>query len=66
MAGFWGEVHTSPEIVLHLSWEFSHLPWKVMHLSPWESFNDMSKWKFDGCLGSTIRKKVFFVKLKQW
>jgi hypothetical protein len=31
-AGFWGEVRTSPEIVLHVPWEFLHLPWKVMHL----------------------------------
>jgi hypothetical protein len=31
MARFRGEVRTSPEIVLHLPWEFLHLPWKVVH-----------------------------------
>jgi hypothetical protein len=44
MAGFWGEVRISPEIVLHLPWEFVYLPWKVMHLPG--RFNDRSKWKF--------------------
>ena len=44
MAGFWGEVRTSPEIVLHRPWEFCTSPEKSC-TSRWESFNDGSKWK---------------------
>jgi hypothetical protein len=39
VAGFWGEERTSPE-------NFCTSPEKSW-TSPWESFNDRSKWKFD-------------------
>jgi hypothetical protein len=53
-----GEVRTSPEIVLHLSWKVMHLPLGI-------SFNDGTKWKCDGCLGSTLRDvRKFFCKIE--
>ena len=67
-----GEVRTSPEIVLHLPWEFLHLNSHLKSHAPSlgkVSVIDQSEhftfWLLRGYYIYTLRKKVFSVKLKQ-
>ena len=61
-------MRTSPEIVLHLPCMVIIAPPLEHHAPPLgkiSMIDQSEKLTFFGCLGSTVRKKVFSVKLKQ-
>jgi hypothetical protein len=48
-----------PEIVLHLRWKVMHFPLGAVSM-----IDQSENLAFFGCLGSTLRKKVFFCKIE--